>query len=66
MPKGTPDQRLVVPVPVGVGGVDEVHTQVKGVMERGDGLSLIGRAVGAGHPPAAQTDSGDFNATCAK
>ena len=62
-----PDERLVVAVlAVGVGGVDEVDAQVEGVVQRGDRLGLVGGAVGAGHPPAAQADRRDLDAAPAQ
>ena len=60
--QGPPDERLVVAVAVGVGRVDEVDAQVEGVVQRGDRLGLVGGAVGAGHPPAAQADRRDVDA----
>ncbi len=51
---------------VGVRRVDEGDTQVEGVVQRGDRLGLVGGAIGAGHPPAAQADRRDLDPAVAQ
>jgi hypothetical protein len=54
--QGPTNERLVVTVAVRVGGVDEIDTEVEGVVKRGGGFRLVGSPVGPGHAPAAQPD----------
>jgi hypothetical protein len=56
-PECPPDQFLVGAVlPIGVGGVDEVHADLGGAMQRRDRLVGIGHAVDRRHAHAAECD----------
>jgi hypothetical protein len=49
-------EKLVVAHAVVVTGVEQADPGVQGGPDGGDALGLVGRAIGAGHPHAAQPD----------
>ena len=59
-----PGDRLAHELLVGVGavhlgGVEEVAAELERPVDRGEGLSLVGRAVEGGHAHAAEAEGGD-------
>ena len=47
---------------VNVGGVDEVHAAIDGLLERGQRFGVVHAAPGAANGPGAKTDLGDLPA----
>ena len=57
---GAPDEFLVPPRPVHVGGVEEVHPQLDRAVEDADRLGLIRLSIKLAHAHAPQTEGGDI------
>ena len=51
-----PDELLVVPPPVHVGGVQEVDPEIEGAVDHRDGSGVVALSVGPGHRHAAESD----------
>jgi len=56
-----PEQALVRPRAVHVGGVEEVHALVEGVVDERRGRRVVGAAIELGHAHAAEANGGDLN-----
>ena len=60
------DQLLVLARPVHVGGVEEVHAAIQGVMDDRDRVGIVVRAVEVAHAHAAEPDGRDFGPVAAE
>src|SRR5207247_1991813 len=63
---GLADKDFVRPGAVNVSRVEEVHTQVEGAVNGGDGLGFVARPIKFRHAHATQPQGGDGQAACSK
>ncbi len=57
---GAADQLLVAPDAVGVGGVEEIHPEVEGAVDRGERFRVVPPGVEIRHSHAAEAEGEDF------
>src|SRR6185312_1126616 len=54
------DQPVVMAIAIACRGIEEIHAEIERAADGGDRFRIVGRAVGARHAVAAETDRRDY------